>query len=701
MFLDKIEFAKNLLASRNDSTKRDEWLRFSNYILLALFSIRQQPVQEITEKRKLKSLIIYDHYKIEHNNDKTLSLSINFNKNPTESDFTPCNLLSQRPPALPIKQQLLNQKENPGYIRHPNQNWLFDIQLYDDARGLYCAYSETEQHMPTVVNHYALAFYIKVCAYLGLLDKLNHEVLWKLGRQSANFFISFKHNKDDSENDQMTNLLLAFKSAASKDDELGSVINYNQIANANNWDFIKVLKETKETIKKSLKKMCREKEVLSYLDTALDGCFITDYMQAIENLKKYRAEISLIKKNSPMLFDYALSHEKDLKGLLDTNHFSAKNKVTDWQNFQKDFTFPQPLSLKNFRKFPSRYFYTQKHNILITSCLINYELLQGIQLTSPQKANLRKLTHNESAYRQDQMNPTKQRWLFLMCWVTFGKTWETCSSSELLVIDEWFSGFLDLNLTTLGMQPMDAYVSFARITDLLILHIREQKAIQKAEYEKNKELFENGLITRKERTSRNDSNYFSDFDIKRSLTDFVKGNHLCNGLEQSNLLQVKPSTTPKSLIRKSEKWHSYQVLKSREEKENLLTNYDFPHLNNTLIRIDDAEFQVLQTALSIHKEAYSMHHCIGSYIDVIKKQKYIALSGVLNQDKFTLGLSITRGMKGDQHEFNFTFHQCVGRHNAPVSKKVIECCSALIQKLNTTPELVLQLNAFDDVAEFF
>lgn len=677
----KIEFA---LGSMSDK-KNEGWLAYKAFILENLKRIKEKPIEDVYDKKSVIGVVLFEHYRIERNkSDNTLKLSINFNKNPLGTDFTEINLQDEMEfSTQSIKEQIDNEVDE-CVLRQPNLRWLFDLKLKINESGIYGAFSSKEEYSPYTVNYFALALYIKTAAYFGVLDYLDNEVIYHLSKSTKDFCaVEYLKSKPKSEiKIKLFELLYLAKVALCADEQVNGYWK-NHFFTAQDMELQIETARIDGKIQAKLIGLCRERIVLAYLKKTLNYCFLTDYMQSIENLKPYQADVKRIKKESNALFHYILAFENNLACLKDTNHFSFNAKVTGWDCFKDNHTFPQPLALKNFKNILVR-------NIELTTTLfeyseayLNYELLHGIKITSEQKKHIIDIWGNSIKTKEFADQRIKNNWVILMCWLTYGQEWGNYSEREFFSLMELFKSINHLNFIGL-------YVELGLFIDLFIQTIRENKRIEKEQYALNKTLCAENKISKKERADRNGINEWRGENEILELTDFIRGNMGgIYGVEGSNLNLIESKTTIKSLKRKVENWHNEIDEQNSSIRLQLANQEPFGHLIDATFDIDGVKFELLFSEYQICKEGEDMKHCVSTYSGSVSDFKYLVFKGMFDDELFTLGLNITFQPHKSINNISFKFGQCVGYKNKGVSVNIKKSASILIDKLNENPYLVL------------
>lgn len=684
IYKQKIEFALGVISEKNYK-KNEDWLAYKAFILENIKSIKENPIEDVYDKKSVIGVVLFEHYRVERNkSDNTLKLSINFNKNPLGTDFTEIKLQDELEFSTQSIQEQINNGVDEGVLRQPNLRWLFDLKLKINDVGIYGAFSSKEQYSPHTVNYFALALYIKTAAYFGVLEYLDNEVIYHLSNSTKDFCaFEFLKSKPKSEiKIKLFELLYLAKVALCADEQVNSYWK-NHFYTAQDMELQIETARIDDQIQAKLVGLCRERIVLTYLKKVLGSCFLTDYMQAIENLKPYQVDVKRIKKESNALFHYILAFEDNLACLKDTNHFSFDAKVSDWRCFKDNHTFPQPLALKNFKKILVR-------NIELTTTLfeyseayLNYELLHGLKITSVQKRHVFNIFGNNTHTREVADQRIKNNWVILMCWLTYGQEWQSYSESEFFSLKELFESINHLNFNGL-------YVELGLFIDLFIQTIRENKHINKEQYVLNKTLCDEGKISKRERADRNDSNKWRGEKELLELTDFIMGDMggiFC--VEGSNLNLIESKTTVKSLRRKVQNWHNDINEQNSSIKEQLATKEPFGHLINATFDIDGASFELLVSDYQIYKEGAKMKHCVYTYSSNVGDFKYLVFKGILDGESFTLGLSINFQTHKSINNISFKLGQCVGYKNKDVSANIKKSVAKLIDNLNENPYLVL------------
>jgi hypothetical protein len=680
----KIEFALGLISDKNYK-KNEDWLAYKAFILENLKCIKEKPIEDVYDKKSVIGVVLFEHYRIERNkSDNTLKLSINFNKNPLGTDFTEINLQDEIEfSTQSIKEQIDNGVDE-SVLRQPNLRWLFDLKLKINDVGVYGAFSSKEQFSPHTTNYFALALYIKTAAYFGVLDYLDNEVIYHLSKSTKDFCAveSLKSKPKSEIKIKLFELLYLAKVTLCADEQVNGYWK-NHFFTAQDMELQIETARIDDKIQAKLIGLCRERIVLAYLKKTLNYCFLTDYMQVIENLKPYQADVKRIKKESNALFHYILAFENNLACLKDTNHFSFDAKVSDWDCFKDNHTFPQPLALKNFKKILVRNIELKTTLFEYSEAYLNYELLHGLKITSEQKKHIINIFGNNIKTKEIADQRIKNNWVVLMCWLTYGQEWQDYSENEFFSLMELFESINHLNFNGL-------YVELGLFIDLFIQTIRENKRIKKEQYALNKTLCDEGKISKKERTERNESNEYRGQKEISELTDFIMGD--MGGIycvEGSNLNHIESKTTIKSLRRKVENWHNGINEQNSSIKEQLATKEPFGHLVNATFDIDGASFELLISDYQIYKEGAKMKHCVYTYSSNVGDFKYLVFKGILEGESFTLGLSINFQTHKSINNISFKLGQCVGYKNKDVSANIKKSVAKLIDNLNENPYLVL------------
>lgn len=115
-----------------------------------------------------------------------------------------------------------------------------------------------------------------------------------------------------------------------------------------------------------------------------------------------------------------------------------------------------------------------------------------------------------------------------------------------------------------------------------------------------------------------------------------------------------------------------------------VNNQVFDHYNSVPVKTyskGDFEATYLKTENEIHLEGARMHHCVGGYSNMVKRNEYAVYHITFKGEKYsTLGLVVRKDLVNNKLTYNFSQHYeaC----NQPVSPEAEEFAKEIVFKLN-------------------
>lgn len=156
-----------------------------------------------------------------------------------------------------------------------------------------------------------------------------------------------------------------------------------------------------------------------------------------------------------------------------------------------------------------------------------------------------------------------------------------------------------------------------------------------------------------------------------------------------NILSISKTTTVKSLMRKVSEWHKEGELYNQLmllKKENRYKEQVYEQFQDTEVVIGECRFALIRNHLDLLLEGVTMHHCVETYHQRIRKGGYVVFKGEIlsmNGDlnnRFTLGLWVENG--------KVEIDQCKGIRNHSVDGRAIVDSVSLVTQINSKQVMI-------------
>lgn len=354
---------------------------------------------------------------------------------------------------------------------------------------------------------------------------------------------------------------------------------------------------------------------------------------------------------SQIWYSQVLGNEELLAN--DPNTFSYDALVTDWDECQQSFTFPQKCTLKRFNKLSDMFYFDQ---------LLN----SNDELKEKNKSKI---------------------WYVLMIWLTYGAKYEFDHiSHQRLHSTRFRHSYLNLIYSVSFFQLANSRQHVANTLDFFIDYFIDLEDECNKKYNDIKKRFEQHEIGKNDEIVLEEINFRlkigEDFD---QLKDFVLYANPDN--ELINLRNITTKTTFKSMNAKIAKWHEEIILQSLKDL-NSSENEKYPHLLLKTHQIYSSTITPLCDSHSIKREGIEMNHCVSRFENDVKNKKYIVFTIERLGERATLGVELS---------FNdsipsFSFSQCYKRLNKTVSDELLFDALEFIKKINLNPEMIISSN---------
>lgn len=373
-------------------------------------------------------------------------------------------------------------------------------------------------------------------------------------------------------------------------------------------------------------------------------------MNAFETSEKK----SFVKSKSQIWYAQVLGNEEQLAK--DPNAFSYNALVTNWDECQKTFTFPQKSTLKRFNKLSDMVFFNE---------LLN--------------SNDVKKEKNKSKI-----------WHVFMIWLTYGTKYDQILHKKVQDI-RFATSFTDLIFSFSFFQLSNIRPHVATTLDFLVDYFINLEQEYNTKFIEIKELYEQ----HEEQHKRNKLNemcleeanfrikFGEDFDQLRDFLFFSNNNN-----EPINLLSITTKTTFKSIKTKIKNWHD-EVLLNALNDLNSSENEKYPHLLLKSHQVNSSTITPLCDSHSIKREGIDMNHCVASFEKEVKHGKYIVFTVERFDERATLGVHLSFGEPSIPC---FTFSQCYKSSNKKVSDKLLLDTQEFIRRINLNPEIIVHLD---------
>lgn len=649
-------------------------------------------VQPVAVENKGKSIVIFEHYRAERDENEGLKLSIKYSRaDSAESKFEPY--------SYNVNDWMNRENIEEIGTRLGSYKWVFDIPL-DSSWDRYGSFGEKGRVYGARLDYIELAYIIKMAEYLNILHYVDHD------------FLMFMSKYELEMQKKGTLKFLELKQAFL---ELFEIVyeylgeKYPLYQYDGYWNY-----QVDMELKKKLKSICstrfkflfntltqevdmwrgnKVKRVLRISEIVSFSEWFSPYMQRVKELEKY---------SKAQLF-YLLVFQDDVKQFNNLNFFSHKNMISK-EVEDGVFKFPNKRALKNFNK-------------------MNVEILEKF-FASYQKDNFlkdwwfsekQKFFAEDSLYQQNsKINLNKFNfmvWLLLMAWLTQGEypiklKNQKYDNDKIRIIAEMIQCIHRQKPILTGnglMYKHDIGSSQVVNLDKIVLafdfcckyldHISEdlkvdEKALGLA-VKKVKEHFKNKFPQkdinrqlRKEMEKKLEEKVRI-YDQKReAFRDYIthRDEH-CH--TYVNMQSISRTTTFKSLERKIERWHEdLNTYTAEELEEAKLVKYE--HLKPNKIEYMGGVFEPITNKCELMIEGAEMRHCIASFNYMVLREQYIVFKVKRKEERATLGVVIIKG--GDN---KFEFAQCYKKYNHLVSSEMNTLAQDFVVHLNKHPKLIL------------
>lgn len=353
---------------------------------------------------------------------------------------------------------------------------------------------------------------------------------------------------------------------------------------------------------------------------------------------------------SQIWYAQVLGNEEQLAK--DPHTFSYDALVTDWDECQRSFTFPQKCTLKRFNKLSDMFYFDQ---------LLN------------------------SDDQAKEKNKSKI-WYVLMIWLTYGTKYDHISH-EKLNTTRFRHSYQNLIFSVAFFQLSSLRPHVANTLDFFIGYFIDLEEECNEKYNDVKKLYEQHLIHKPNELFLDEfifrEQISEDFDRLRDFLFFTNHEN-----ELINLLSITTKTTFKSMNAKIKKWHEDVILQSLKDL-NSSDNEEYPHLLLKTHQINSSTITPLCDSHSIKREGIEMNHCVSSFENDVKNNKYIVFTIERFAERATLGVDLSFN---DTSIPSFSFSQCYKRLNKTVSEELLFDALEFIKKINLTPEIIISFN---------
>lgn len=679
------EIAEKIRILINKGVGSVEVQELAEHVYLGGKRIIEQPIYV---EEKGKSIVIFEHYRVDRNENEELKLSIKYGRaDCAESEFETYN--------YNLDDWMNKESIRKVRTRWGSYKWIFDIPL-DSSSDLYNSFVEKGNTYGARLEYIKLAYIIKMAEYLNILDYIDHDFLMFM----SEYELQLQEESTDKFLELKQVFLELFKNIYNYLDEKYEIYVYSGY-----WNY-----EVDVEIKKKLKSMCGKrlkflfdsltqqtniwrdkniKRVLRIGEMASFSELFSPYMQRVKTLEKY---------SKSQLF-YLLVLQDDIEQFNNLDFFSYENMILK-KGEEHSFKFPNKRALKNFNKM----------NIDVLSKLLcrseNEEFLKDWWITKTDGFGQGSRFGRKEI---DRFNFTS--WQFLMAWLTHGDCHIELKNQKydndkikmifgiITCIDYTKASLKDGVLMHEGDDGICKVINIERIVlafdfcckylDHLSEDLRKdektlERAVKLAKESLKNEVSQRELNRRlrKEVEKKLEAKVRVYEQKKEIFHDYITYRD-DDWKTYTNMESISRATTFKSLERKIERWHEEVNTYTAEELEEA-KHVKYDHLKPNKIEYREGVFEPITNKCDLMLEGSEMRHCVAVFDNMVLMKSYIVFKVQRNEERATLGLHINNRANN-----SFVLSQCYKKYNHLVSSEMNNLVKEFIEHLNSNPKLIL------------